>query len=126
MLLPPSSVTVPELTPSSSKVIIPAGDESLTEDYGEANQDARTMAGGVDFFSSLGTERKKPKNEKPDPEKVHFLTLKWYVCFDRCMFSQQLARKSSIQTSSKAFLLISTLTLLLKLSLLVVRGQVGV
>lgn len=37
-------------------------DESLTEDYGESSGKARTTSGGVDFFSSLGTERKK----KPD------------------------------------------------------------
>jgi hypothetical protein len=35
------------------------------------------MDGGVDFFSSLGTEKKrKPKEEKPDPEKVSV-----HLCF---------------------------------------------
>lgn len=45
-------------------------DTSLTEDYGEPTADTRTLGGGVDFFSSLGTERKKNRPEKPDPSKV--------------------------------------------------------
>ncbi|KAH8114621.1 CwfJ C-terminus 1-domain-containing protein-like protein [Phellopilus nigrolimitatus] len=70
MMLPPSAVSVPAAEPSSSKLQIPTGDESFTEDYGEPTQDARTMGGGVDFFSNLGTERKKKKTEdRPDPEK---------------------------------------------------------
>ena len=71
MLLPPSSISVPTGEPSSSRLEIPTGNESLTEDYGEPVQNARTMGGSVDFFSGLGTERKrKQKEEKPDPEKV--------------------------------------------------------
>lgn len=71
MMLPPSNVTAPAPEPSSSKLQIPTGNESLTEDYGEPAQDSRSMSGGVDFFSSLGTERqKKKKEDKPDPEKV--------------------------------------------------------
>ena len=71
MLLPPSAVTAPAPEPSSSKLQIPTGNESLTEDYGEPMQDLRSMGGGVDFFSSLGTQRhKKKKEDKPDPEKV--------------------------------------------------------
>ena len=39
--------------------------------YGDAPADARTMSGGVDFFSSLGTERKKkPPPDRPNPDKV--------------------------------------------------------
>lgn len=44
-----------------TRAVIPE-DESLTEDYGEPSSNARSDTGGVDFFSSLGTERhKKPK-----------------------------------------------------------------
>ena len=47
------------------------GNESLTEDYGEQSIGARTLGGGVDFFSSLGKEReRKPKPDLPDPDKV--------------------------------------------------------
>ena len=47
------------------------GNESLTEDYGEATTDLRAMTGGVDFFSSLGTEHKKKKqSDRLDPDKV--------------------------------------------------------
>ena len=45
-------------------------DDSFTEDYGELTTDSRTTSGGVDFFSSLGTERKK--NSKPILDKVCF------------------------------------------------------
>ena len=41
--------------------------------YGDAPTDSRNMSGGVDFFSSLGTERKKkPKPDQPNPDKVRF------------------------------------------------------
>ncbi|THH11645.1 hypothetical protein EW145_g512 [Phellinidium pouzarii] len=73
MMLPSSSVSVPAPEPSSSKQQMPTENESLTEDYGEPVQDSRTMSGGVDFFSSLGTERrKKQKEDRPDPEKASF------------------------------------------------------
>lgn len=45
-------------------------DDSFTEDYGEIFRDSRTASGGVDFFSSLGTERKKIS--KPILDKVCF------------------------------------------------------
>jgi hypothetical protein len=46
-------------------------DESLTEGYGEPSTSARTLGGGIDFFSSLGKEReRKPKPDLPDPDKV--------------------------------------------------------
>ena len=71
MLLPPSAASSSRPEPSSSKLQIPTGNESLTEDYGEPAENLRNMSGGVDFFSGLGTERKKkPKEDKPDPEKV--------------------------------------------------------
>ncbi len=40
--------------------------------YGESSSGQRTTSGGVDFFSNLGTERKKnnPKENRPDPDKV--------------------------------------------------------
>jgi hypothetical protein len=46
-------------------------DESLTDDYGDPTGSSRTFNGGVDFFSSLGTEvKKKERPERPDPAKV--------------------------------------------------------
>lgn len=48
-----------------------AADESLTEGYGEPSIGARTLGGGIDFFSSLGKEReRKPKPDLPNPDKV--------------------------------------------------------
>ncbi|SRR5258708_1478557 len=46
------------------------GNESLTEDYGEATTDLRTTTGAVDFFSTLGIEHKKKQPDRPDPDKV--------------------------------------------------------
>ena len=48
-----------------------AGDD-LTDGYGEGSGGARNLGGGVDFFGSLGTERKRkdPNENKPDPNKV--------------------------------------------------------
>ena len=44
-----------------------------TSGYGESSSNARTMSGTVDFFSSLGTEKKKkPPPDRPDPSKVCF------------------------------------------------------
>lgn len=65
MLEPPMTPTPP--SPSSRTVDRDQQmEESLTEDYGEPSENVRTTAGGVDFFSSLGTERKK----KPPPKVV--------------------------------------------------------
>ena len=69
MLLPPSIPTAPA-EPSSSKLMMPTGNESLTEDYGDPVENGRTMGGGVDFFSGLGTERKKKPKENKVDEKV--------------------------------------------------------
>ncbi len=53
---------------------LPTGeDDDPMDGYGDAAGDARTLGGGVDFFSSLGTERKKNAADKPDPEKVTFI-----------------------------------------------------
>ena len=69
MLMPPSDITVPSTF--SRALDDTAGSESLTEGYGELVQNSRTLGGGVDFFSSLGTEKKKKQQEeKPDPDKV--------------------------------------------------------
>ncbi|KAF5360647.1 hypothetical protein D9756_004848 [Leucocoprinus leucothites] len=68
MLLPPSIPSVPS-SESSSKRPVVGTDESLTEGYGETSSNARTMNGGVDFFSGLGTEHKKKKPEKPNPDE---------------------------------------------------------
>ncbi|EAU85946.1 complexed with Cdc5 protein Cwf19 [Coprinopsis cinerea okayama7 len=65
MLAPPSILTVPSDGPSSLR-----SQQSLTEDYGEPSSGARNMSGGVNFFSSLGTEHRKknPKPDKPNPD----------------------------------------------------------
>ncbi|PSS06844.1 hypothetical protein PHLCEN_2v3563 [Hermanssonia centrifuga] len=47
---------------------IPEVEDSLTDGYGEPSHDVRSASGGVDFFSSLGTERRRkppPKLEEP-------------------------------------------------------------
>lgn len=76
MLLPPSIPTVPSSSsdhppPAKKRIIVPdPNEDSLTEDYGESSG-ARALGGGIDFFSGLGTERKKKqKEDRPDPEKV--------------------------------------------------------
>jgi hypothetical protein len=72
MLLDPAVPTVPEATTQTQAV---PGDASYTEDYGETPDNGRTLGGGVDFFSNMGTERvKKPRKEIPDPEKVNYLS----------------------------------------------------
>ncbi|KAI6123470.1 CwfJ C-terminus 1-domain-containing protein-like protein [Pisolithus croceorrhizus] len=42
----------------------PTTDDSLTDGYGEPSESGRTLGGAVDFFSSLGTEKKRNKPEK--------------------------------------------------------------
>jgi len=71
MMAPPASED-PRVSSSRSRGLpIDVGDESFVEDYGEPSTSARTVSGGVDFFSSLGTERKKPpRPDQPDPDKV--------------------------------------------------------
>jgi hypothetical protein len=76
MLLPPSEPVLPAATPR--RVQLPSGDESFTEDYGESSQDQRTLGGGVDFFSSLGTDIKKKRADKPDPNQASRLHV--YAC----------------------------------------------
>lgn len=67
MLMPPSTPVVPEGVSRMPE----AEDEAMNEDYGEPSQNARNMSGNVDFFSSLGTERKKKlQPDRPDPDKA--------------------------------------------------------
>ncbi|KAK0504029.1 CwfJ C-terminus 1-domain-containing protein-like protein [Armillaria luteobubalina] len=56
--------------PSSSRIQM-QDDEDFTEEYGEASGSRRTLGGGVDFFSTLGTDvrKKNSHSHKPDPEK---------------------------------------------------------
>lgn len=62
--------------PTHIRPTIPDGDISyLTEDYGDTPENKRVLGGGVDFFSSLGTEHKKKKPEMPDPEKVSSIVI---------------------------------------------------
>lgn len=49
-------------------------EDSLTESYGDPTVNSRAMGGGVDFFSNLGTERKRKEKEKP-ADKVSISTL---------------------------------------------------
>ncbi|KLO17276.1 hypothetical protein SCHPADRAFT_821751 [Schizopora paradoxa] len=71
MMMPPSAVTVPtpdDRAPTSvlaSRVRDSMEEESLTEGYGDQAVNSRSVGGGVDFFSSLGTERKRKEKEKP-------------------------------------------------------------
>ena len=70
MLAPETLPIVPDDDPSLSKSLH-IEDENMTDGYGETDLNKRNLGGGVDFFSSLGTERtKKPRQEKPDPSKV--------------------------------------------------------
>ncbi|KAI6121010.1 CwfJ C-terminus 2-domain-containing protein-like protein [Pisolithus croceorrhizus] len=77
--LPPALVTESKLNrddwmlepiPSGSKSSrplapqFPTADDSLTDGYGELSESGRTLGGAVDFFSSLGTEKKRNKPEK--------------------------------------------------------------
>ncbi|EIW81316.1 hypothetical protein CONPUDRAFT_104609 [Coniophora puteana RWD-64-598 SS2] len=71
MLLPPSGSNQP--SQSASRPLaqqLPTADDSLTEDYGDTPEGARTLGGGVDFFASLGKEHKRKQPDKPDPEKI--------------------------------------------------------
>ncbi len=70
MLMPASLPTIPR-DDVSTRLSMPDPNESFTEDYGETSQNSRTVGGGVDFFSGLGTEhKKKPREERLDPDKV--------------------------------------------------------
>ena len=61
------------LAPVPSNGVTPMN-EDPTDGYGEPSANARTTGGTVDFFSTLGTERKKPpRPDRPDPEKVSIL-----------------------------------------------------
>lgn len=84
MMMPPSAVTVP--TPddraptsviASSRARDSMEEESLTEGYGDQAVNSRSVGGGVDFFSSLGTERKRKEKEKPVADKVS-RSVHWY------------------------------------------------
>ncbi|KAG1775819.1 CwfJ C-terminus 1-domain-containing protein-like protein [Suillus placidus] len=71
MLMPSGGVAEPLNSSRPSAQGLPTGDETFTEDYGESSSSQRTPARGVDFFSSLGTERKRPpRPDKPDPDKI--------------------------------------------------------
>lgn len=69
MMLPP--ITDVSAQSSSTSRVHAMDDESLTEDYGEPSDERRNLSGGVDFFSNMGTERKKkPIPNRADPDKV--------------------------------------------------------
>lgn len=77
MLMPPSAPSVPEDT---SRLEPLGREESYAEGYGEPSQNVRTTAGNVDFFSSLGTEKKKkPKPDVPDPDKVRIKSFNIHI-----------------------------------------------
>lgn len=67
MLLPKTTPTLP----SDARKPLQIEEISMTDEYGEPSESQRTLGGGVDFFSSLGTDiKKKPRPEKPNPDKV--------------------------------------------------------
>ena len=71
MLLPPSDAPLPSSSSRPLAQQFPTGDESYTDGYAESFVSGRTSGDTVDFFSSLGTEKKrKPQPDKPDPDKV--------------------------------------------------------
>ena len=66
-----AQVTVPT---DRGNAKIPPADEMMTDGYGDAPSNSRTLGGGVDFFSSLGTERvKKPPPNRPNPDEVRLV-----------------------------------------------------
>lgn len=66
MLEPISSSAEPSRPPAQQ---FPITDDSLTDGYGEPSGSGRTFGGAVDFFSSLGTEKKRNKPEKPNVDE---------------------------------------------------------
>jgi len=71
MLLPLSSAPLPSSSSRPLAQQFPTGDESYMDGYAEPSVSGRVHGGAVDFFSSLGTEKKrKPQPDKPDPDKV--------------------------------------------------------
>lgn len=68
MLLQPSEPVLPLQTPPLHS--LQHGD-ALTDGYGEKTTGNRTTSGGVDFFSSLGTEhRRRDINDKKKLDAV--------------------------------------------------------
>lgn len=71
MLLPSSDAPIASSSSRPLAQQLPSGDDVYTDGYGEPSDSGRTHDGTVDFFSSLGTEKKrKPQPDKPDPDKV--------------------------------------------------------
>ncbi len=62
---------------------IPEVEDSLTDGYGEPSHDVRSASGGVDFFSSLGTERRR----KPPPKLEEVSLRHRYGCLKRLQIS---------------------------------------
>ncbi|KAH9480566.1 Pre-mRNA-splicing factor cwf19 [Psilocybe cubensis] len=81
MMAEPSTPVLPVgARPQLSRIdySVEIGEESLDDGYGELSGNSRPVGGGVDFFSSLGTEKKKPSRpDRPDPDKpkVHYKEL---------------------------------------------------
>ncbi|KAH0586099.1 hypothetical protein H2248_007370 [Termitomyces sp. 'cryptogamus'] len=65
MLLPSVAPTLPAEDQRKAET----GGVSMTDGYGESSRGQRTLGGSVDFFSSLGTDIKKKRPERPDPDK---------------------------------------------------------
>lgn len=69
MLEPAMTPPIPTSRPRA-ELVDQHMEESLTDGYGEPSTNPRTTSGGVDFFSSLGTEHRKkhpPKTEEVSP-----------------------------------------------------------
>jgi hypothetical protein len=66
MLLPPTIPSVPTDTRKHIQV-----NDAMTDDYGEPSGGQRTLVGGIDYFSSLGTDGgRKARPDRPDPDRV--------------------------------------------------------
>lgn len=79
MLLPPSDA--PRPSSSSDRPLaqqFPSGDDIYTDGYAESSVSGRTLGSAVDFFSSIGTVKKRnPQLDKPDPDKVFHGSYSW-------------------------------------------------
>lgn len=70
--------TKPTSTDEVSRSVGNIRSETMTDGYGEDTSSGRTLGGDVDFFSSLGTERKRGK--APEEKLVRALICTFSYC----------------------------------------------
>jgi hypothetical protein len=58
------------------------GPESLTEGYGDNAASSRTLGGDIDFFSTIGTERKRNKPSESSAVGCFFAMDRYQVLID--------------------------------------------